>query len=93
MTASIINKILSIYNKHVTDEGLNLLINTPILRFNHLFCLGKYVFSSVSILTAEEANYSEEDIKTMLTKDRENPLLFKYNNDKTVIFRNKKRFF
>ncbi len=36
VTADIINKILSIYNIHVTEEGLNSLINTPRLRFDNL---------------------------------------------------------
>lgn len=36
VTADIINKILSIYNIHVTEDGLNLLINTPILIFDNL---------------------------------------------------------
>jgi hypothetical protein len=36
VTAEIINKILSIYNLHITEDGLNLLINTPRLRFDNL---------------------------------------------------------
>ena len=36
VTADILNKILSIYNIYITDEGLNLLINTPKLKFDNL---------------------------------------------------------
>jgi len=36
VTADIINQILSIYNIHITDEGLNLLINTRIIKFDNL---------------------------------------------------------
>jgi hypothetical protein len=50
------------------------------------FYLGKYVFSSLPILTAKEANYSEEEINTMLTKDRKNLDLFMYNKDKSVLY-------
>ena len=36
VTIDIINKILSIYNIYVTEEGLNSLINTPRLKFDNL---------------------------------------------------------
>ena len=36
VTADILNKILSIFNIYITDEGLNLLINTPEFKFDNL---------------------------------------------------------
>lgn len=41
VTASIINQILSIYNIHITDEALKVLVNTPRLTFNDI---SKYLY-------------------------------------------------
>lgn len=49
------------------------------------YYLGKYVFSSVPILTAKDGKYTISDIKEMLAKDRENIMLFMYNKNKTVL--------
>lgn len=50
------------------------------------YYLGKYVFSSVPILTAEEGKYSEEEVKGMLTEDRLVTTLFMYNKDKSILY-------
>jgi hypothetical protein len=36
VTANVINKILSIYNIHTTDEALKIMVNSPRLTFNEL---------------------------------------------------------
>lgn len=50
------------------------------------YYLGKYAFSSVPILTAKPAEYSDEDIKKMLAKDRKSTILYMYNVDKTILY-------
>jgi hypothetical protein len=47
---------------------------------------GKYVFTSVPILTAESENFSEEEIITILTEHRKFYLLYLYNNDKSFLY-------
>lgn len=83
------NKTLLIYRSAVMKDLLVKFGISHRVIMNNLetgsFNLGKYGFSSVPILTAKEANYSEEEIKTMLTEDRKNLSLFMYNKDKSVL--------
>ena len=48
------------------------------------FYLGNYTFSTVPVLTAEEANLSDDEIRAMLDKDRKS-FIYMYNKDKTVL--------
>jgi GIY-YIG catalytic domain/NUMOD1 domain len=48
------------------------------------YYLGKYVFSSIPILTAKDGKDTISDIKDMLAKDRENKM-YMYNKYKTVL--------
>lgn len=87
------------YNKdktvliYVANSFRDLYLNFDIRHFSIIdsvrtgsLYLGKYVFSSVPILTAEPGNLSEEEIKSKLKEDRKNPLLFLYNKDKSVLY-------
>ena len=80
------DKTLLIYHSKVmkdfmTTFGINNKVITNNLK-NGSFYLGKYVFSSVPILTAKKANYCEEEIQTVLAEDRRRLSLFMYNKDK-----------
>nr|ATI20540.1 hypothetical protein [Juglanconis juglandina] len=48
--------------------------------------LGKYIITTVPILTAKSGNFSEEDIIAMLAEDRKNSILYLYNTDKSVLY-------
>lgn len=50
------------------------------------YYLSKYVFSTVPIVTAVAGEYSEEEIKAMVIKDKENSTLYLYNKDGTVLY-------
>ena len=83
------DKTLLIYHSKVmkdfmTTFGINNKVITNNLK-NGSFYLGKYVFSSVPILTAKKANYCEEEIQTVLAEDRRRLSLFMYNKDKSVL--------
>nr|ATI20266.1 NADH dehydrogenase subunit 6 [Juglanconis oblonga]ATI20420.1 NADH dehydrogenase subunit 6 [Juglanconis oblonga] len=48
--------------------------------------LGKYVITTVPILTAKSGNFSEEDVIAMLAEDRKNSFLYLYNTDKSLLY-------
>ena len=50
------------------------------------YYLGKYVFSSVPILTAEAGNYSEKEIRAMIDNGRLDKILYMYNEDKSILY-------
>lgn len=94
-----VSKKVYMYNKDKTvlmyssDSFKDLLSSLGIRHFSIIgairtgsLYLGKYIFTSVPILTAEPGNYSEEKIISMLTEDRKNPILYLYNNDKSVLY-------
>jgi hypothetical protein len=50
------------------------------------YYLGNYVFSPVPLLTAKDGGYSDKDVQEMLTKDRENVILYMYDKDQTTLY-------
>jgi len=50
------------------------------------YYLGKSVFSSVPVLTAEAGNYSEEEVRAMIDNDRLDTILYMFNEDKSILY-------